>query len=75
MPDLLGEVLKHATLANHDDELSSMVVLMVTKGKEPELHMAVSQDDVHQMNTAIDMLKMEVLRLISYNSEQSKDRG
>lgn len=75
MADLLGEVLKHATLANHDDELTSMVVLMVNKGREPEMHMAVAQQDIHQMNTATDMLKMELLRMVSYNSEQSKDRG
>lgn len=75
MAYLLDEVLKHATLANHDDELSSMVVLMVTKGREPEMHMAVAQHDIHQMNTATDMLKMELLRMVSYNSEQSKDRG
>lgn len=69
MTDLLEEVIKHAAIANHDNELSSMVVLMVTKGKVPEMHMAIAQDDVHQMNTAADLLKMEILRLITYNTE------
>jgi hypothetical protein len=66
---LLEEVLKHATIANHDGELSSMVVLMVTKGNVPEMHLALSPNDVHQMNTAVDLLKMEVLRIIVANTE------
>lgn len=66
---LLGEVLKHATIANHDGELSSMVVLMVTKGNVPEMHLALNTDDLHQMNTAVDLLKMEMLRMININTE------
>lgn len=71
---LLEEVLKHATIANHDGELSSMVVLMVTKGKEPETHLAISQDDVHQMNTAVDLLKIELLRIITANTVEGGKR-
>lgn len=66
---LLEEVIKHATIANFDGELSSMVVLMVTKGKVPETHLAINYPDVHQMNTAVDLLKMEILRMISGNTE------
>lgn len=68
MPNLLEEVIKHAAIASHDNELSSMIVLMVTKGKVPEMHMAVDYKDLHSMNTAVDMLKMELLRMISANS-------
>lgn len=68
MPNLLQEVLKHATIANHDNELSSTIVLMVTKDGSPETHMAVDYKDLHSMNTAVDMLKMELLRMISGNS-------
>lgn len=74
MTNLLEEVIKHATLASHDDELSSLVVLMVTKGKSPETHLAVHYDDVHQMNTAVDLLKMEMLRMISANTETGGKR-
>ena len=65
MSYLLEEVLKHATIANHDNELSSMVVLMVTKEGVPETHLAVASNDIHVMNTATDMLKMELLRMIN----------
>lgn len=74
MPNLLEEVIKHAVIANHDDELTSMVVLMVTKGKQPETHLAIHYDDVHQMNTAVDLLKMEMLRMISANTETGGKR-
>lgn len=70
----LNDVIKHAVMANHDGELSSLVVLMVTKSNEPEIHMAISSPDLHEMNTACDMLKMEVLRLIVAGSEIKKDR-
>lgn len=66
---LLEEVIKHAAIANHDGELSSMVVLMVTKGKKPETHLAISYVDVHEMNTAVDLLKLELLRMITGNTE------
>lgn len=66
---LLEQVLKHATIANFDGELSSMVVLMVTKGKVPEMHLAINSLDVHQMNTAVDLLKLELLRMITGSTE------
>lgn len=74
MTNLLEDVIKHAVIANHDDELSSMVVLMVTKGKQPEMHMAVSYPDVHEMNTAVDLLKIELLRMITANTETGGKR-
>jgi len=70
----LNDVIKHAVMAEHDNELSSIVVLMVTKGNDPEIHMAISSPDLHEMNTACDMLKIEILRLISAASEIKKDR-
>ena len=66
---LLEEVIKHATIANFDGELSSMVVLMVTKGKVPETHLAISTADINEMNTAVDLLKLELLRMISGSTE------
>jgi hypothetical protein len=66
---LLEEVLKHATIANFDGELSSMVVLMVTKGKVPETHLAINSNDVHEMNTATDLLKLELLRMITGSTQ------
>lgn len=65
MSYLLEEVLKHATIANHDNELSSMVVLMVTKEGVPEMHLAVTTNDIPLMNISADLLKMELLRLIN----------
>lgn len=73
-PYLLEEVLKHATIANHDNELSSMIVLMVTKEGLPETHLAVNYPDVHQMNTAVDLLKLELLKMISANTETGGKR-
>lgn len=71
----INDVIKHAVMASHDDELSSIIVLMVTKGiQEPEVHMALSTTDLHYMNTACDMLKIEIVRLISAASEIKKDR-
>ena len=69
MTNLLEDVIKHAVIANHDNELSSMVVLMVTKGKNPETHLAIDYKDVHLMNTAVDLLKIELLLMIGANTE------
>lgn len=74
MSYLLEEVLKHATIANHDNELSSMIVLMVTKEGVPETHLAIDYKDLHQMNTAVDLLKLELLRMISGNTEAGGKR-
>lgn len=70
----LSEVLKHAQLAHFDNELTSFVILMITNKKEPELHMAVSQDDAYAMNAVTDMLKVEMLRLMAARSEERKQR-
>ena len=72
MTNLLEQVIKHAVIANHDSELSSMVVLMVTKGKQPETHLAIDYKDVHEMNTAVDLLKIELLRMISAITGEDK---
>jgi len=72
----LDEVLKHAQLAHFDNELTSFIILMVTKqDKEPELHMAVSSDDVYNMNGVVDMLKVEMLKIMTGRSEERKPRG
>lgn len=71
----INDVIKHAVMASHDDELSSIIVLMVTKGvQEPEMHMALSTADLHYMNTSVDLLKLEILRLIAAGTEIKKDR-
>ncbi len=72
----LDEVLKHAQLAHFDNELTSFVILMVTKNdKEPELHMAVSTDDAYSMNAVVDMLKVEMLKIMTGRVEERKPRG
>lgn len=71
----LSDVLQHAQLAHFDNELTSFVILMITKkNQEPELHMAVSQDDVYAMNGVTDMLKIELLALMQQRVEQRKAR-
>lgn len=71
----LSEVLKHAQLAHFDNELTSFVILMVTKKDQiPELHMAISQDDIFAMNGMIDMLKVEMLKVMTASAEERKQR-
>ena len=71
----IDDVLKHAQLAHFDNEVSSMVILMVVKG-EPEAHMAITQkaEDVFAMNAAIDMFKGEMLGLMSQSIRKKEDR-
>lgn len=71
----LDEVLKHAQLAHFDNELSSFAIVMVLKNQEPEIHLAVSTDDVYPMNGAVDMLKVEMLKVMNARSEERKPRG
>lgn len=70
----LETALQHAQLAHFDNELSSFVILMVTNKKEPELHMAISQDDAYVMNAVTDMLKVEMLKLMTARAEERKQR-
>lgn len=70
----LADVLQHAQLAHFDNELTSFIILMVTNKKEPELHMAVSQDDVYAMNAVTDMLKVEILKIMTARTEERKQR-
>lgn len=70
----LEQVIRHATMANFDNELSSIVVIMTCKNKEPELHMAISSDDLYNINAATDMFKIELLKLMTARAQQKKDR-
>lgn len=70
----LADVLKHAQLAHFDNELTSFVILMITNKKEPELHMAVNQDDAYAMNAVTDMLKVEMLKVMTARVEERKQR-
>lgn len=72
----LERILKHATLAVHDNEVSSMVILMVNTKGEPEAHIVVSTNaaDVFAMNAALDMFKIEMHKVMQQAVEQMKDR-
>lgn len=71
----LEKVLQHAQLAHFDNELTSFVILMITnKNQEPELHMAVSQTDAYAMNAVVDMLKVEMLKIMTARTEERKQR-
>jgi hypothetical protein len=69
----LSEVLKHANLAHFDNELTSFVIVMIAKG-DPEVHMAISSDDVYAMNAALDMFKVEMLKIMNARAEERKPR-
>lgn len=70
----LEQAIRHAVIANHDNELSSIVILMTCKNKEPELHMAIHSDDLYNINAATDMFKIELLKLMTTRAQQRKDR-
>lgn len=67
------EVIRHATMANFDNEVSSIVILMVAKG-EPEVHMAINPADILELSASADMFKMEVLKLLNARIENKKAR-
>lgn len=71
----IDQVLKHAVLASHDGEATSMVILMVVNG-EPEAHIAIADSavDVFAMNGACDMLKTEMLIAMKQATQNMKDR-
>lgn len=73
MPDDIDQVLKHAQLAHFDNEVTSMVVLMVVKGM-PEVHMAIKSDDVFLMNGSVDMFKTEMQIMMKAATQHMKDR-
>lgn len=71
----LDEVLKHAQIAHFDNELSSFVILMITKkDSEPELHMAIANDDLYPINAVADMFKVELLKIMAAKAEERKPR-
>lgn len=69
----IDEILKHAQLANFDNEVSSMVILMIAKG-EPEAHITISTKDVFAMNASVDMFKMEMYKLMAASVENKGKR-
>lgn len=69
----IDHILKHAQLAHFDNEVTSMVILMVVKG-QPEAHIAIRTDDVFPMNGAVDMFKTEMLIMMKSATEDMKDR-
>lgn len=69
----IDQVLKHAQLAHFDNEVTSMIVLMIVKG-EPEVHMAINGKDLFAINANIDMMKTELLILMKQATQDKKDR-
>lgn len=69
----VDEVIRHAVMAAHDREIKSIAIVMIAKG-DPEVHMAVCQDDVFGMNAAADMFKVEMLKLMNSRAEDKKRR-
>jgi len=67
------KILKHAQLANFDNEVSSMVILMVVKGV-PEVHMSINSNDTFLMNGSIDMFKTEMQIMMKAATQEMKDR-
>lgn len=70
----IDHVLKHAQLAHFDNEVSSMVILMIVKG-EPEVHMAIDGKDLMAINANVDMLKTELLILMKQATQEKGDRS
>lgn len=69
----ITNVLKQAQLAHFDNEVTSIVILMVVKG-DPEAHIAIAPNDVFKMNGAIDMFKTEMMILLKQATKDSKGR-
>lgn len=69
----IDEVIHHAVMAAHDREIRSICVIMIANG-DPEVHMAIAQDDVFPMNAAADMFKVEMLKLMASRAENKKRR-
>ena len=69
----IDQVLKHAQLSHFDNEVSSMVVLMIVKG-EPEVHMAINGNDLLAINANVDMIKTELLTLMKQATQDREDR-
>lgn len=69
----LDECIRHAVMANHDGELKAIAIVMIANG-EPEIHLAVRTDVAHEMNSGVDMLKVEMLKLLNQRFEERKPR-
>lgn len=69
----VDDVIRHAVMAAHDREIKSIAIVMTANG-EPEVHMAIAQDDVHVLNSAVDLLKVEMLKLMNSRAVDKKRR-
>lgn len=70
----IDHALKHAQLAHFDNEVSSMVILMIVNG-EPEVHMAIDGKDLLAINGSVDMFKTELLILMKQATQNKGDRS
>ncbi len=73
MSEDITKILKHAQLAHFDNEVTSIVILMVAKGR-PEAHIAIRSDDVFLMNGSVDMFKTEMQIMMKAATQEMKDR-
>ena len=73
MSQEIEEVIRHATMANFDNECTSIVILMVCKG-DPEAHMVIAPSDVFLMNGSVDMFKMEMYKLMQAATREKGKR-
>lgn len=70
----IEHVVKQIVLANADDEIDSIAVIIIKKDKEPEIYMAVTSDYAWEFNGVVDMLKVDALKIMSDKAEKAKDR-
>ena len=73
MSNDIDKILKHAQLAHFDNEVTSMVILMIVKG-QPEVHMAINSNDIFIMNGSVDMFKTEMQIMMKAATQEMKDR-
>ncbi len=74
MINQIDETIKHAVMANHDGELKGIAIVMVVGNNEPEIHLGVRTDVAHVLNSGVDILKVEMLKLLNQRFEERKPR-
>lgn len=67
--------IKQIVLANADNEIRSIAVVMINHDGEPEMQIAMAPGTAYSMATGLEILKMSILQQILTNGKmQPKDR-
>ncbi len=72
----IEDIIKQLVLANADNTVTGLALVMVNTNGEPEIHYAVTNDYAYAINFGMDIIKAGLLSdALNHASKPSEDRS